>query len=60
MQFIDLIKKSPLVFEMLQAREALKSVMDLNEGTISSFARVPLGNDFLLGVFGGSPFLTQA
>ncbi|MGA0426465.1 MAG: bifunctional [glutamine synthetase] adenylyltransferase/[glutamine synthetase]-adenylyl-L-tyrosine phosphorylase [Alphaproteobacteria bacterium] len=60
MQFIDLIKKSPLVFETQQAREALKSVMDLNEGTISSFVRVPLGNDFLLGVFGGSPFLAQA
>jgi hypothetical protein len=60
MQFLDQIQKSPLVFDEKHASQALEAVIRSESGAIADFASAPHGKDFLLGVFGGSPFLTRA
>jgi glutamate-ammonia-ligase adenylyltransferase len=60
MQFLDLMQNSPLVFDEKQAFQALEAVIRSDSSAIADFASKPEGKAFLLGVFGGSPFLTRA
>ena len=60
MQFLDLMQNSPLVFDEKQAFQALEAVIRSDSSAITDFASTPDGKAFLLGVFGGSPFLTRA